>query len=59
MHGVEVQDEHLIRTPNGWANKKGELGYLIIPMQYCVDHLELIKFYYNNSKHSTTRATLF
>jgi hypothetical protein len=35
VHGVRVQDEHLISTPNRWANLKGELGYLIILHELC------------------------
>jgi hypothetical protein len=37
VHGVKVQDEHLIPTPNGWANRKGELGYPTIPKELCGD----------------------
>jgi hypothetical protein len=36
-HGVEAQDEHLIPTPNGWTNRKGELGHPIIPKELCGD----------------------
>jgi len=34
-HGVRAQDEHLISTPNGWTNRKNELGYPIIPKELC------------------------
>jgi hypothetical protein len=34
-HGVRAQDEHLIMSPNKWANRKGELGYLIIFHELC------------------------
>jgi hypothetical protein len=36
-HGVEAQDEHVIPTPNGWTNRKSELGYPIIPKELCGD----------------------
>jgi hypothetical protein len=36
-HGVKIQDEHLIPTPNGWVNQEGELGYLIIHKELCGD----------------------
>jgi hypothetical protein len=36
-HGVEVQDEHLIPTPNGWTNRKSELVYPIILQELCGD----------------------
>jgi len=32
---VEVQDEHLIPTPNRWANQKGELGCPTIFKELC------------------------
>jgi hypothetical protein len=35
VHGVEVQDEHLIPTPNRWTNQKSELGYLTILKELC------------------------
>jgi len=31
VHGVKTQNEHLIPTPNGWTNRKSELGYPTIP----------------------------
>jgi hypothetical protein len=34
-HGVGVQDEHHILTPNRWTNRKGELGYPTIPKELC------------------------
>jgi len=34
-HGVEAQDEHLIPTPNGWTNRKGELDDPTIPKELC------------------------
>jgi hypothetical protein len=33
--GVEAQDEHLILTPNRWANWEGELGYPIFFLKLC------------------------
>jgi hypothetical protein len=33
--GVEAQDEHFIPTPNGWTNRKNELGYLTILKELC------------------------
>jgi hypothetical protein len=66
LHGVEVQDEHLVSTPNKWTNRKSELGYLTIPKELCGDastrlggHLELVEFCYNNLEHSTTGSTPF
>jgi hypothetical protein len=38
-HGVEVQNEHLILTPNGWTNGESELGYSTIPKELCDDEL--------------------
>ncbi len=35
MHGVGIQDEHYILTPNGWTNREGELGYPIILKELC------------------------
>jgi hypothetical protein len=34
-------------------------NYVTIDQQDWVDHLELVKFYYNNSEHLATRATPF
>jgi hypothetical protein len=34
-------------------------NYVVADQQDWVEHLELAEFCYNNSKHSTTRATLF
>jgi hypothetical protein len=34
-HGVGVQDEHRISTPNRWTNQEGELGYPTIPKELC------------------------
>jgi hypothetical protein len=35
VHGVRVQDEHRILTPNGWTNRESELGYPTIPKELC------------------------
>jgi hypothetical protein len=66
LHGVKVQDEHLVSNPNRWTNQKSELGYLTKPKELCGDasirlggHLELAKFCYNNLEHSTTGSTPF
>jgi hypothetical protein len=37
VHGVGVQDEHRILTPNRWTNREGELGYPTIPKELCGD----------------------
>jgi len=34
-HGVGVQDEHFIPTPNEWTNQEIELGYPTIPKELC------------------------
>jgi hypothetical protein len=34
-HGVRVQNEHLILTPNRWTNWKSELGYPTILKELC------------------------
>ncbi len=34
-HGVGIQDEHLIPTPNGWANREGEFSYPKILKELC------------------------
>jgi hypothetical protein len=34
-HGVGVQDEHLISTPNQWTNREDELGDPTIPKELC------------------------
>jgi hypothetical protein len=34
-YGVGAQNEHLIPTPNGWTNRKNELGYPTIPKEVC------------------------
>jgi hypothetical protein len=34
-HGVGIQDEHLISTPNGWTNQESELGCPTIPKKLC------------------------
>jgi hypothetical protein len=36
-HGIKVQDEHLIPTPNGWTNRKSELGHPTILKELCDD----------------------
>jgi hypothetical protein len=35
VHGVKVQDEHFIPTPNRWTNQKSELGYPTILKELC------------------------
>jgi hypothetical protein len=35
VNGVEVQDEHLIPTPNGWTYQEDELGYPTILKELC------------------------
>jgi len=37
VHGVGAQDEHLISTPNKWANRENEFGHLTIPKDLCGD----------------------
>jgi hypothetical protein len=34
-HGVKVQDEHFILTPNIWATREGECSYPTILKEFC------------------------
>ncbi len=62
-HGVEAQDEHLIPTPNtervNSVIQQFLRNYVMAYQQDWVDHLELVKFCYNNLEHSATEANPF
>ncbi len=42
MHGVRIQDEHILSTPNGWTNREGELSHPTIPKELCGGRLTIL-----------------
>jgi hypothetical protein len=65
-HGVEAQNEHFIPTLNIWLTPKSEFGYPTILKELCGSKLTKLggsfgvdQVFYNNLKHSATKATPF